>query len=107
MRPGNVLSTSDRETKVSFRGRDKLDAIVPFAISSDAADSGEVGVMVGRNSSTITAMTASGLTTLLVNTTLIWQRIVSVRGRDRLDTRVLGAISLAAAVLVEIGGLGA
>ena len=74
---------------------------------SDAADSGEVGVMVGRKSSLITVMTASGRTTLQVNTTLIWQRIVSVRGRDRLDTRVLGAISLAAAVLVEKGVLGA
>jgi len=74
---------------------------------SDAADSGEVGVMVGRKSSLITVMTASGRTTLQVNTTSIWQRIVSVRGRDRLDTRVLGAISLAAAVLVEMGVLGA
>ncbi len=107
MRPGNVLSTLDRQTKVSFRGRDKLDSIVPFAISSNAADSGEVGVMVGRKSSTIMVMTASGLTTLLVNTTSFCQRIVSVRGRDRLDTRVLWAISLAAAVLVEMGGLGA
>jgi len=107
VRPGNVLYTSDQQTKVSFGGRDKLDAIVPFAILSDAEYSREVGVMVGRKSSTITAVTASGLTTLLVDTTSIWQRIVSVRGRDRLDTRVLGAISLAAAVLVEMGGLGA
>ena len=107
MRPGNVLSTSDWQTKVSFRGRDKLDAIVSFVISSDAADSGEVGVMVGRKSSTITAMTASGLTTLLVNTTSIRQRIVSVQGRDRLDTRVLGATSLTAAVSVAMDDLGA
>jgi hypothetical protein len=55
----------------------------------------------------ITAMTASALTTLQVNTTSIWQMRVSVRGRDRLDTKVLGAISSAAAVLVEMGGLGA
>ncbi len=64
-------------------------------------------IVVGWKASMIMAMTVSVLTTLQVNTTLIWQRIVSVQGGDRLDTRVLWAISLAAAVLVEMGGLGA
>ncbi len=66
-----------------------------------------MGIVVGRKASTIMAMTALVLGTLQVNTTSIWQRIVSVRGGDRLDTRVLWAISLAAAVSVEMGGLGA
>jgi hypothetical protein len=73
--------------------------IVSWAI----ADSVEMEIVVGRKSSTITTMTASALTTLQVNTTSIWQ----TRGRDRLHTRVLGAISSAAAVSVEMGGLGA
>ena len=76
--------------------------IVSWAI----ADSVEMG-MVGRKTSTITAMAAPGPTTLQVNTASIWQTIVSVRGRDRLDTQVLGAISSTAAVSVEMGGLGA
>ena len=70
------------------------------------ADSVEMG-MVGRKTSTITAMEAPGLTTLQVNTASFWQTIVSVWGRDRLDTRVLGAILSTAAVSVEMGGLGA
>ena len=76
--------------------------IVSWAI----ADSVEMG-MVGRDTSTSTAMAAPGLTTSQVNTASIWQTIVSVRGSDMLDTRVLGAISSAAAVSVEMGGLGA
>jgi hypothetical protein len=76
--------------------------IVSWAI----ADSVEMEIVVGRKTSTITAITALALTTVQVNTTSIWQTRVSVRGRDRLDTRVLGAISLAAAVSVEMGGLG-
>ena len=76
--------------------------IVSWAI----VDSVEIG-MVGSKTSTITAMEALGLTTLQVNTASIWQTIVSVRGRDRLDTRVLGAILSTAAVSVEMGGLGA
>jgi hypothetical protein len=63
-------------------------------------------IVVGRKAFTIMAMTALILTTLQVNTTLIWQGMVSVRGGDRLDTRVLWAILSAAAVLVELGGLG-
>jgi len=88
---------------ISVGGRYRLVAIVSWAI----AYSVEMEIVVGRKTSTITAMAASGLTTLQVNTTSIWQRIVSVQGRDRLDTRVLGAISSAAAVLVEMGGRGA
>ena len=76
--------------------------IVSWAI----ADSVEIG-MVGRKTFTITAIEVPGLTTLQVNTASIWQTIVSVRGRDRLDTRVLGAILSTAAVSVEMGGLGA
>ena len=101
--PVRFLSTSIWQTIISVRGRDRLVAIVSWAI----ADSVEMEIVVGRKTSTITAMTASGLTTLQVNTTSIWQTIVSVRGRDRLDTRVLGAISSAAAISVEMGGLGA
>jgi hypothetical protein len=52
-------------------------------------------------------MAAPGLTTLQVNTASIWQTIVSIRGRDRLDTRVLGATLSTAAVSVAMGGLGA
>jgi hypothetical protein len=63
--------------------------------------------MVGRKTATITAMAAPGPTTLQVNTASIWQTIDSVRGRDRLDTRVLGAIALTAAVSGEMGGPGA
>ena len=76
-------------------------------VSWAKADSVEMEIVVGRKTSTITAITALALTTVQVNTTSIWQTRVSVRGRDRLDTRVLGAISLAAAVSVEMGGLGA
>jgi len=76
--------------------------IVSWAI----VDSVEMG-MVGRNTSTITAMAAPGLMTSQVNTASIWQTIVSVQGRDRLDTRVLGATSSTAAVLVAMGDLGA
>ena len=97
------LSTSIWQTIISVSGRDRLVAIVSWAI----ADWVEMEIVVRRKTSTITAMTVSGLTTLQVNTTSIWQTIVSVRGRDRLDTRVLGAISSAAAVSVEMGGLGA
>ena len=70
------------------------------------ADLVEMG-MVGRNTSTSTAMAAPGLTTSQVNTASIWQTIVSIRGRDRLDTRVLGATLSTAAVSVAMGGLGA
>ena len=88
---------------ISVGGRDRLVAIVSWAIAYLV----EMEIAVGRKTSTITAMAASGLTTLQVNTTSIWQRIVSVRGRDRLDTSVLGASLSAAAVLVEMCGLGA
>jgi hypothetical protein len=101
--PERFLSTLIWQTIISVGGRDSRVAIVSWAI----AYSVEMEIVVGRKASTITAMTASGLTTLQVNTTSIWQRIVSVRGRDRLDTRVLGAILPAAVVLVEMGGLGA
>ena len=76
--------------------------IVSWAI----ADSVEMG-MVGRKTSTITAMAAPGLKTSQVDTASIWQTIVSVQGSDMLDTRVLEAISSTAAVSVEMGGLGA
>ena len=66
-----------------------------------------MGTVVGRKTSTITAMMASAHTTLQVTTTSFWQTRVSVRGRDRLDPRGLGAVSSAAAVSVEMGGLGA
>jgi hypothetical protein len=62
-----------------------------------------MGIVVGRKTSTITAMMASAHTTLQVNTTSFF----SVRGRDRLDPRGLGAMSSAAAGSVEMGGLGA
>ena len=71
--------------------------IVSWAI----ADSVKMGMVV-RKTSTITAMAAPGLTTAS-----IWQTIVSVQGRDRLDMRVLGATLSTAAVSVEMGGLGA
>ena len=101
--PERFLSTSIWQTMISVGGRDRLVAIVSWAIAYLV----EMEIVVGRKTSTITAMAVLGLMTLQVNTTSIWQRIVSVRGRDRLDPRVLGAISLAAAVLVEMGGLGA
>ena len=82
---------------VSFRGRDKLVAIVPCAFSSDAADSVEMGIKVGRK--------VLGLTTLEVNNTLIWQTNVSVRGRDGLGSTVLGTMLSDAAVSMEMGGL--
>ena len=91
------------QTIITVGGRDSRVVIVSWAIAYLV----EMEIVVVRKVSTIMAMTALVLTTLQVNTTSIWQRIISVRGRDRLDTRVLGAISLAAAVLVEIGGLGA
>jgi hypothetical protein len=43
--------------------------IVSWAI----ADSVEIGIVVGWSTSTMTAMTASALATLQVNTTSIWQ----------------------------------
>ena len=101
--PERFLSTLTLQTIISVGGRDRLVAIVSWAI----ADLVEMEIVVGRTTSTITAMTALGLTTLQVNTTSIWQIIVSVQGRDRLDTSVLGASSSAAAVLVEMCGLGA
>ncbi len=76
-------------------------------VSWEIAYSVEMEIVVGQKASTIMAMTALVLMTLQVNTTSIWQRIVSVRGGDRLDTRGLWAILSAAAVLVEMGGLGA
>ena len=81
-----------QQTILSVGGRERI------------ADSVEMG-MVGRKPSTITELAALGLTTSQVDTALIWQTIVSVRGRDRLDTRVLGAISSTATVSVEMGGL--
>jgi hypothetical protein len=88
---------------ISVGGRERLVAMI---VSWAIADLVEMG-MVGRNTSTITVMAALGLTTSQVDTASIWQTIVSVRGRDRLDTRVLGATSLTAAVSVAMGGLGA
>ena len=88
---------------ISVGGRERLVAMI---VSWAIADSVEMG-MVGRNTSTITAMAAPGLTTSQVDTASIWQTIVSVRGRDRLDTRVLGATLSTAAVSVAMGGLGA
>ena len=91
------------QTIISVGGRDNRVVIVSWAI----AYSVEMEIVVGQKASTIMAMTALVLMTLQVNTTSIWQRIVSVRGGDRLDTRGLWAISSAAAVSVEMGGLGA
>ncbi len=99
--PERFLSSS--MTMISVGGRDIRVVSVSWAIASSV----EMAIVVGRNASTIKAMTALVLTTLQVNTTSIWQRIVSVRGGDGLDTRVLWAILLAAAVSVEMGGLGA
>ena len=52
----NVLSTLNWQRIVSFRGRDKLVAIVPCVFLTDAADLVEMGIKVGRK--------ALGLTTL-------------------------------------------
>ena len=76
-------------------------------VSWAKADSVEMEIVVGRKTSTITAITASALTTVQVNTTSIWQTRVSVRGRDGLGSTVLGTMSADAAVSVEMGGLGA
>ena len=56
VRRKNVLSTLNWQRIVSFRGRDKLVAIVPCAFLTDAADLVEMGIKVGRK--------ALGLTTL-------------------------------------------
>ncbi len=99
--PERFLSSS--MTMISVRGRDSCVVSVSWAIASLV----EMAIVVGRKASTIMAMTAWVLTTLQVNTTSIWQRIVSVRGGDRLDTRILWAILSAVAVSAEMGGLGA
>ena len=100
--PERFLSTLIQQTILSVRGRERLVALIVSWAITDSVEG-----MVGRKPSTITEMAAPGLTTSQVDTASIWQTIVSVRGRDRLDTRVLGAISLTAAVSVEMGGPGA
>jgi len=101
--PERFLSTLIQQTILSVGGRERLVALIVSWAITDSVEKG----MVGRKPSTITEMAAPGLTTSQVDTASIWQTIVSVRGRDMLDTRVLGAISLSAAVSVAMGGLGA
>ena len=62
--PERFLSTSIEQTIISVGGRDRLVAMI---VSWAIADSVEMG-LVGRKTSTITAMVAPGLTTLQVNT---------------------------------------
>jgi len=83
---------------ISVGGRERLVAIIV---------SWAIATVVGRKTSTTTAIMAPAHTTLKGTITSFWQSRVSVRGRDRLDPRGLGAMSSAAVVLVEMGGLGA
>jgi hypothetical protein len=100
--PERFLSTLIQQTILSVGGRERLVALIVSWAITDLVEG-----MVGRKPSTITEMAAPGLTTSQVDTASIRQTIVSVRGRDMLGTRVLGAISLSAAVSVAMGGLGA
>jgi hypothetical protein len=98
------LFTSIQQTVISVGGRERLGAII---VSWAIADAVGMGTVVGRKPSTTTAMMAPAHTTVQVTIPSFWQTRVSVRGRDRLDLGGLGAMSSAAAVSVEMGGLGA